>query len=210
MAGSAGPIRVLLVDDHAVVREGLRSFLESERDIVVVGEAADGDSAVIAYQSQLPDITIMDVRLPGKSGVTATQEIVAAHPEAKVIVVTSFEGDGYIHAALEAGAWAYLLKDALRAEIISAIRVVHGGKKVLGPAAASALAANIPRMKLTPRELQVLELMAKGLRNREIGEILGTTEGTIKMQVKSVLSKLDATDRTEAATVALQRGLIDI
>lgn len=202
-------IRILIVDDHEVVREGLRSFLSSERDFVVVGEAADGDGAVAVFRRTNPDVVIMDVRLPGKSGIAATEEIIAANPEARIIIVTTFEGDGYVRAALEAGAWAYLTKDAVRNEIISAIRTVHGGKRVLAPLAAAALAANMPRLQLTPREMEVLRLMTKGLRNREIGEVLGTTEGTIKMQVKAVLSKLDVTDRTEAVSVALQRGLTD-
>ncbi len=192
-----------------MVREGLRSFLSSEPDFIVVGEAANGDQAVALFHQLHPDIVIMDVRLPGKSGIAATEEIVASHPEARIIVVTTFEGDGYIYAALEAGAWAYLMKDAVRTEIIAAIRTVHAGKRVLAPAAASILAASLPRLQLTPREMAVLRLLVKGLRNREIGEVLGTTEGTIKMQVKAILSKLDVSDRTEAVSVALQRGLVD-
>ena len=202
-------VRILLVDDHAVVREGLRSFLESEQTFSVVGEAADGIEAVDAFLKHRPDITIMDVRLPKQSGIEATQKIVSQYPDARIIVMTTFEGDGYIHAALEAGAWAYLLKDAMRHELIAAIQTVHRGKRVLAPSVASAVAASWPRVHLTPRELEVLALIAKGMRNREIGDVLGTTEGTVKMQVKSILSKLDVTDRTEAVSTAIRRGLIE-
>lgn len=214
MGGSASvnrdtPIQIILIDDHEIVREGLRSFLSSEDGLLVVGEAADADTGVNLYKALSPHIVVMDLRLPGKNGIQATREIVDFDPSARVIVITTADGEAHIHAALEAGAWAYLQKDALRKEIVSAIRTVHAGRRVLASSVAATLAASLPRAVLSPREHEVLVLMAKGLRNREIGEALGTTEGTVKMQVKAILSKLDVTDRTEAVAVALQRGIID-
>lgn len=201
-------IRIMVVDDHAMVRRGLRSFLSYD-GLEVIGEAADGAEAVALFRNLQPDITIMDVRLPVKSGIMATEEIVREFPQARIIVVTTFEGDGYIHAALEAGACAYLLKNALEREIVDAIRTVHRGKKVLAPAVASTLAESYLKVRLTPREREVLQLMSKGLRNREIGDVLGTTEGTVKTQVRQILAKLDVEDRTEAVSIALQRGLVE-
>ncbi len=203
-------IRVLLVDDHNILRAGLRAFLEAEDDFQVIGEAENADQAVALYKLHNPDITLMDLRLPGKSGLAATEEILAYDPEARIIVVTTYEGDGYIYGALEAGAWAYLLKDLMRTELSNAIRTVHNGKKLLASDSAVELAAGMQRLSLTARELQVLELVSKGLRNREIAGIIGTTEGTVKMHLKHILSKLDATDRTEAVTIAVQRGYLTI
>ena len=203
-------VSILLVDDHTILRAGLRAFLEAEDDFSVIAEAENADQAVALYKLQKPDITLMDLRLPGKSGLAATEEIIAHEPEARVIVVTTYEGDGYIYGALEAGAWAFLLKGMMRAELISAIRTVYNGKKLLRTDSAVKLAEGMPRLTLTRRELQVLELVSKGLRNREIAGIISTTEGTVKMHLKNILSKLDATDRTEAVTIAVQRGYITL
>jgi len=210
--GEASPstVRILLVDDHSVVRAGLRAFLETEDDFRVVGEAENGEEAITLYRQHKPDITLMDLRLPGKSGLAATEEILDSDPDARIIVVTTYEGDGYIYGALEAGAWAYLVKDSLRAELIGAIRVVHNGKRLLAPAAALEMAEGVVRLRLTPRELQVLELVGKGLRNREVAGVISTTEGTVKMHLKHILNKLGATDRTEAVTIAAQRGYITL
>jgi two-component system NarL family response regulator len=201
---------MLLVDDHAIVREGLRSFLEAGGEAVIVAEAGDGKTAIDLFRLHRPDITIMDVRLPGMSGIAATETIIREFPDAKIIVLTTFENDGYVHAALDAGAWAYLIKDTMRHDLMDAVKKVHAGKRVLAPSVASTLAGSLPRIRLTVRETEVLTLMAKGLRNREIGEVLGTTEGTIKVQVRQILIKLDVTDRTEAVTLALQKGLIEL
>jgi two-component system NarL family response regulator len=201
---------MLLVDDHAIVREGLRSFLEAGGEAVIVAEAGDGQAAIELFRRHRPDITIMDVRLPGMSGIEVTEKVIREFPDAKIIVLTTFENDGYVHAALDAGAWAYLIKDTMRNELLDAVKKVHSGKKVLSPSVASTLAGSLPRIRLTAREMEVLTLMAKGLRNREIGEALGTTEGTVKVQVKQILIKLDVTDRTEAVTQALQKGLIEL
>ncbi len=210
---SVGPppaIRILLVDDHAILRAGLRAFLEAEDDFRVVAEAEDGNEAVALYKLHQPDITLMDLRLPGKTGLAATKEILESDPQGRIIVVSTYEGDGYIYGALEAGAWAYLLKDLLRTELTHAIRTVHNGKRLLASDSAVKLADGLLRLSLTGRELQVLELVSKGLRNREIAAIISTTEGTVKMHLKHILKKLDATDRTEAVTIAAQRGYLTL
>lgn len=184
--------------------------MEAEDDFRVVGEAENADEAVALYKLHKPDVTLMDLRLPGKSGLAATQEILGNDSEARIIVVTTYEGDGYIYGALEAGAWAYLLKDLLRTELTDAIRTVHNGKRLLAPDSALKLAEGMPRLSLTARELQVLELVSTGLRNREIAAIIGTTEGTVKMHLMHIVNKFDATDLAEAVTIAVQRGYLTL
>ena len=202
------PLRVLTADDHPVVREGVRAMIANESDIVVVAEATDGCDAVALYHEHLPDVVLMDLRMPCMDGVDATRAIVAAHPDARIVALTSYEGDADIYRALDAGARGYLLKDMLGTEVIRAIRAVAAGNRVIPPEVAGRLADFIPRVRLTARELEVLRLAAKGLRNREIASEIGRTEGTVKEHLKHLMEKLGAADRTKAVTVALQRGII--
>jgi two-component system NarL family response regulator len=202
-------IRVLLADDHPVVRSGLRSVLEAEPDMRVVAEASDGREAIAAYRAHRPDLVLMDLRMPRLDGIDAIHAIRRFDPDARIVVLTTFEGDEDIHRALEAGARAYLLKDAFREEILSAIRDVRVGRRH-SPSrqVASALETRAAGRELTDRELDVLELIARGRSNREIGEELAIAEGTVKAHVNSILAKLEAKDRTNAAMIALRRGMI--
>jgi DNA-binding NarL/FixJ family response regulator len=204
------PIRVLTADDHPVVRQGVRAMIANEPDIELVAEATDGGEAVALYDAHLPDVVLMDLRMPHTDGIDATRAIVAAHPDARIVALTSYEGDADIHRALDAGARGYLLKDMLGTEVIRAIRTVAAGRRVIPPEVAGRLAEYTPRVKLTGRELEVLGLAARGLRNREIATAIGRTEGTVKEHLKHVMEKLDANDRTEAVMHALQRGIIHL
>ena len=203
-------IRVMTADDHPVVREGVRAMIANEPDIELVAEAVDGAEAIAFYAAHRPDVVLMDLRMPGTDGVSATRAIVAANPTAHILALTSYEGDADIHRALEAGARGYLLKDMLGTEVIGAIRDVAAGKRVIPPEVAGLLTAFHPAVRLTVRELEVLRLAAKGLRNREIARELGRTEGTVKEHIRHVMEKLGARDRTHAVTVALQRGFIHL
>jgi DNA-binding NarL/FixJ family response regulator len=202
------PIRVLTADDHPVVRAGVRAMIANESDIDLVAEAVDGREAVALYEEHAPDVVLMDLRMPRTDGVAATRAIMAAHPDARIVALTSYEGDADIHRALDAGARGYLLKDMLGTEVIRAIRTVVEGKRVIPPEVAGRLADYTPRVRLTARELEVLQLAAKGMRNREIAREIGRTEGTVKEHLKHVMEKLGAGDRTTAVTLALQRGII--
>jgi DNA-binding NarL/FixJ family response regulator len=204
------PIRVLTADDHQVVREGVRAMIANEPDIDVVAEASDGREAIALYEEYAPDVVLMDLRMPRTNGLDATRAIVAAHPDAQIVALTSYEGDADIYRALDAGARGYLLKDMLGTEVIRAIRTVASGKRVIPPEVAGRLAEYTPRVNLTPRELEVLTLAAKGLKNREIAQVIGRTEATVKEHLSHVMEKLDADDRTEAVTQALQRGIIHL
>jgi DNA-binding NarL/FixJ family response regulator len=203
-------IRVLTADDHQVVREGVRAMIANESDMHVVGEASDGAEAIALYGERAPDVVLMDLRMPRMDGVDATRAIVAAHPDARIVALTSYEGDADIFRALDAGARGYLLKDMLGTEVIRAIRTVVEGKRVIPPEIAGRLADYTPRVNLTPRELEVLGLAARGLRNREIATEIGRTEATVKEHLKHVMEKLGAADRTNAVTIALQRGIIHL
>jgi DNA-binding NarL/FixJ family response regulator len=201
-------LRVLTADDHPVVREGVRAMIANESDIDVVAEATDGREAITLYDLHAPDVVLMDLRMPCIDGVAATRAIVAAHPDARIVALTSYEGDADIYRALEAGARGYLLKDMLGTEVIRAIRSVAEGKRVIPPEVAGRLADFTPRVRLTTRELEVLRLAAQGLRNREIASEIGRTEGTVKEHLKHLMEKLGAADRTKAVSLALQRGII--
>jgi two-component system NarL family response regulator len=201
-------IRLLVAEDHAVVRDGLKAILATAPDMEVVAEAADGRVAVQQYREHRPDVVMMDLRLPVLDGADAIAAIVRVDPQARILVLTTFDGDEDIHRALKNGARAYLLKDAFREELFEAIRAVHAGKKVIPPAVASRLAARPFGHELTGREVEVLELIARGRSNREIGEALGIAEGTVKTHVNGILAKLGARDRTDAAMTALKRGII--
>lgn len=204
-------IRLLIVDDHPVVRDGLVSILhEGEPDLEVVGEAGDGKEAVASWRSLRPTVTIMDLQLPGQTGVEAIRTILREDPDARILVLTTFDGDADIQRALEAGARGYLLKSVRRTILIEAVRAVATGQRYLPPATAARLLEAMDSERLTPRELDVLKLLAEGHRNREIADTLGLAEPTVKIHVNNLLRKLEAKDRTEAAVIALKRGLIHL
>jgi DNA-binding NarL/FixJ family response regulator len=203
-------IRVLCVDDHPLVRKGIASILANEADIQLVAEGADGRDAVELFRQHRPDVTLMDLRMPELDGIAAVKQIRGEFPEAKIIALTSFDGDQDIYRALEAGVRGYLLKETVHTEILNAIRAVHAGRRLMSPEVAARMAEYFPQAALSPREIEVLSLVARGLGNKEIGEQLGTAGGTVKMQVQNILSKLGAADRTHAVTIALERGIIHL
>jgi DNA-binding NarL/FixJ family response regulator len=202
--------RVLIADDHPIVRTGLQALLSVELDLEVVAEASDGAHAIALHAVHRPDVTLMDMRMPKLDGVQAIRAIVAADANARILAVTSWDGDADIYRALEAGACGYLLKDMLATEVVSSVRAAALGRRVIPPAVAGRLAEFTPRRDLTPRELEVLTLAAKGLRNREIAQVIGRTDETVKVHLKHIMAKLDVGDRTEAVTVAFARGMIHL
>jgi len=205
-----GPIRVMIVDDHPIFRDGLQAILALHDDLTLVAEAEDGLDAVRQHRLHRPDVTVMDLNMPRMDGAAAIAAIVDEHPAARIIALTTYEGDADIYRALEAGARGYLLKDVLRGELTDAIRAVHAGRQVLPAAVAQRLASFTPRVELTGRELEVLTHMAEGMRNKDIADAIGRTEATVKVHVLHILEKLGARDRTEAITVALRRGIIHL
>ena len=205
------PIRLLIVDDHPVVRDGLVAILHhGEPDLEVVGEAGDGKEAVAAWRTLRPTVIIMDLQLPGQTGVEAISAIRREDPDARILVLTTFDGDADIQRALEAGARGYLLKSMRRGTLIEAVRAVAAGQRYLPPATAARLVEGMESERLTARELDVLRLLAQGQRNREIADSLGLAEPTVKIHVNNLLRKLQVKDRTEAAMVALKRGIIHL
>jgi len=204
-------IRVLIVDDHRVVRVGLRAIIDAEPDMEVVAEAGDGPAALAAYAEHKPDITLLDLRLPGMSGPEVLTALRQQDPEATVIVLTSYDADEDVYRAVQAGARGYLLKGTLPDGVLeAAIRKVHGGQRLLAPEAAARLADRMTSPQLTPREVAVLELVARGKSNKEIGTMLSLAEGTVKTHLKRIYEKLGVGDRTEAALVAVQRGIVSL
>jgi DNA-binding NarL/FixJ family response regulator len=201
-------IRVLVVEDHHVVRQGLVSLLNVVDGIEVVGEAADGIEAIAQFRAHLPDITLIDLRMPRMGGVEAIQRIRSDAPQASFIVLTTYDGDEDIHRALQAGAQAYLLKGMTTVEMIEAIRSVHAGNSHIPPAIAQKLAERVGRRELSPREVDVLEQIVHGKSNREAASELEISVTTVKTHVNSLLGKLCVTDRTQAATAAIQRGFV--
>jgi DNA-binding NarL/FixJ family response regulator len=204
-------ITVLLVDDHPVVRAGLRGMLESEPDLSVVGEAGSGAEAVALARATRPDVILMDLRMPGTDGVWATERILAETKRSKVVVLTTYETDADILRAVEAGAAGYLLKDATRAELAGAIRAAARGETVLAPSVAGRLVRQVRRPAgptLSAREIEVLSLVAKGMTNAEIGAALHISEATVKTHLLRAFGKLDVSDRTAAVTTAMARGLL--
>jgi DNA-binding NarL/FixJ family response regulator len=204
------PIRILVVDDHFMVRMGLSASLNVEPDMEVVAEAGTGEAALEAFRQHLPNLVIMDVRLPGMGGSDATAAILREFPDARVLMLSTHSGEEEIYRALQAGAHGYVLKSMVREELLRAIRQVVQGQRYLDPAVASALAARVGHRTLSSRELEVLRLVAKGLGNKEIAAALNIAEVTVKLHVSHVLEKLNVRDRTEAATAALQRGIISL
>lgn len=203
-------IRILIADDHTVVRDGLSAIIKQEGDLDVVGEAGDGRQAVEQWKKQRPDVTLMDLRMPELDGVNAIYEIRAADPGARIIVLTTFDGDEDIYRGLRAGAKSYLLKDVRREELFQCIREVHAGKTFIPPAIAAKLAERLPGDELSPRELEVLRLLAEGKPNKLIGVAMSITEVTVKSHVQSLFKKLNVLSRTEAIAVANRRGLLHL
>jgi DNA-binding NarL/FixJ family response regulator len=203
-------IRILVVDDHHVVRQGLTALLKTVPDMAVVAEGADGDQAISLFREHKPDITIMDLRMPKRGGVEAIAAIRSEYPAARIIVLTTFDGDEDIYRALQAGAKGYLLKDMFGEELIEAIRGVHAGKQRIPAVVAQRLAERMVGPSLTSRELEVLKCIVAGKSNREIGTDLSISEATVKTHINNLLGKLGVSDRTQAATSALQRGIVHL
>jgi DNA-binding NarL/FixJ family response regulator len=204
------PIRILSVDDHDLVRKGIAAILSTESGIALVAEAGSGAEAIRLHREHRPDVTLMDLRLPNGNGLEATREIREEFPAARIIALTSYDGDQDIYCALEAGVRGYLLKEMVHTEIVRAIRIVYGGKRYIPQEVSDQLNGFFPEMALTAREIDVLGLVARGLGNKEVGDVLGTASGTVKAHMQSILSKLGAKDRTHAVTIALRRGIIHL
>lgn len=204
------PIRILCVDDHRIVREGIRLLLEREPDLTVVAVAETGEQAVSKYRAHRPDVTLMDLQLPGMSGLEAIRAIRNDHPDARIVVLTMYQGDEAIFSALEAGAATYLLKDSLSDELIDVVRSVHAGGRPMLPAIEAKLSEHSNRPRLTPREVEVIELVSEGFRNREIAAMLGISEETAQVHLRNIFQKLGARDRTAAVQVALRRGILHL
>src|SRR5690349_11483115 len=209
MSEVAPRIRVLSVDDHPLLSEGIAAIINSQPDMELVGQAASGGAAVSKYQEFKPDVTLMDLRLPDVSGIDALITIRMQFPDARIIMLTTFEGDVEIKRALEAGARAYLLKSMPPKELVDVIRQVHAGKKRVPPEVAAHLAEHISDETLTERETEVLRHVAGGNRNRDIAERLFISEETVKVHVKHIMEKLGASDRTQAIAIAVRRGIIE-
>ena len=207
---STETIKVLAVDDHPLVRKGIASILANETDMQLVGEAGSGREAVDLFRQHQPDVTLMDLRMPEMDGVQATQTIRKDYPEARIIALTSYDGDQDIYRALEAGVRGYMLKEMVHTDVLRAIRTVHSGKRLMPQEVAQRLSEYFPQVALTPREVEVLGHVAKGLANKEIADNLGTASGTVKMHIQNILEKLGAADRTHAVTIAIQRGILHL
>lgn len=206
----SGEIRILVVEDHAIVREGLRAILETEHGLSVVGQAADGKEALERFRELRPDVTLLDIHFPNDSGLDILREIRAASPSARVLMISTFDHDEDVFKAFQLGAKGYILKDVERSEVVAAIRAVQDGRKVIPVWAGSKLAERAQTDELSDRELEVLQLLAEGRANKEIAAKLGVSEGTVKAHFGHVFEKMGVSDRTQALLVALRRGLIHI
>ena len=203
-------IRVLCIDDHPTVREGLATIINLQSDMALVAAAATGQEGLHQFRTLRPDVTVVDLRLPGMSGFEVIEQIKEEFPNARIIVLSSHEGDVDIRRALDAGAQGYVVKGMVREELLDVIRSVHAGKKRLPAAVAQTLAEHISSDMVSSREIEVLSLISAGKRNKEIAAELSIAEDTVKMHVRNILSKLQASDRTEAVTIALRRGIIQL
>lgn len=206
----SGIIRVLCVDDHFLVREGISLVIERETDIRVVGAAASGEEALACYLELRPDVTLMDLQMPGMSGIDAIARLRAIDPQARIIVLTVLQGDEDIYRALQAGAMTYLLKDTLSQDLVRVIREVHAGQRPVAPLVEARLSARAATPALSEREVQVVELLSQGMRNKELAASLGITERTAEVHVRNILTKLNVKDRTAAVSVAIRRGIIHL
>jgi len=210
MSTEAARIRILAVDDHPLVRQGISAVVRIQPDMILVGEACDGREAIQQFRMHHPDVTLMDLQMPGMNGLDALIAIRNEFPGAKIIVLTTYVGDVQILRAIKAGARAYLLKNTLHEELLKTIRAVNAGKKSLSPEVSLQIAEHTMDDSLTPAEISVLRLIADGKSNKEIADDLSTTEESVKSRVKSILSKLGANDRTHAAIIGLKRGIIEL
>jgi len=206
----ADKLKIMLVDDHYLVRMGLASIIALEADMTVCAEASSGEQAQALFRAHRPDVTLMDLRLPGMNGGETIQAIRREFPDARFVMLSTYVCDEEIYGALQAGAMAYLVKSVQREELMRAIRKAAAGQRHIPPEVASRLADRVSRSELSGRELEVLRLLVSGRRNREIASALDITEGTVKLHVSSILGKLGVADRTEAVTVALQRGIVQL
>lgn len=203
-------IRVLVVDDHPIMRVGIAAIIQATPDMTTVAQAGSGEEAIELFEKHLPDVTLMDLRLPGMSGVDAIRAVIAQHHNAKFVVLTTYEGDEDIHQALEAGARSYIIKGMPHDALVSAVRRVHAGGRFLPSPVSRALSSRIPNSELSAREREVLDLIVQGRSNKEIATDLGISESTVKCHVSVILMRLNVTDRTQAVVTALQRGLVHL
>ncbi len=210
MSDASSRIRILAVDDHPIVRQGVAGLIGVQPDMVLAGEASNGREAIQQFRTLHPDVTLMDLQMPEMNGLDALIAIRNEFPDARVIVLTTYAGDVQILRALKAGAQAYLLKNTLHKELMDTIRAVHAGKKTLSPEASCQVAEHATDDALTPAEISVLRLIAAGNANKQIADQLSITEETVKSRVKCILSKLGANDRTHAAMIGLRRGIIEL
>jgi DNA-binding NarL/FixJ family response regulator len=210
MTTAPTPIRILVADDHPLLREGVAALIATEPDLLLVAVAADGREAIEQFRATRPDITLMDLQMPNMSGIDAVISIRNEWPDARIIVLTTYAGDALALRALKAGAQAYVLKGMVRKELLETIRAVHQGQKRVQPDVAMQIASHTAEASLSPRELAVLELIAAGHSNKAIGSRLSINEETVKGHVKNILAKLGARDRTHAATLAFRRGIIQL
>ncbi|MEG3191566.1 response regulator transcription factor [Lysobacter sp. D1-1-M9] len=208
---SEGPakISILAVDDHPLLRDGIAALIDAQPDMVILGEATDGEQAVEMFRRLHPDITLMDLQMPGMNGVEAIAEIRKGSPAARVIVLTTYPGDAQAVRAMKAGASGFLLKSSLRKELLNAIRIVHSGKKFVPAEVAAQIAENLVQEALSQREIEVLRCVAQGMANKVVASKLGIAEETVKAHMKNIMGKLSANDRTHAVTIGLKRGIID-
>ena len=209
MNDGSSPIRILVVDDHPIVRDGIAGLIGVQNDMTLVAQAGNGREAMQQFRTHRPDVTLMDLQMPEMNGLDALIAIRTEFPEARVIMLTTYEGDVHILRALKAGAQGYLLKNTLHSDLLRTIRAVHAGKRSLSPEVSFQVAEHMSDDALTPAEIAVLRLIAVGNANKEIADQLGVTEDTVKGRVKSILSKLDANDRTHAAIIGVKRGIIE-